>query len=268
MRLDVDRMGGMRVSTNNILGPSLEARLSELGEACRILAMEGHGNMTLGHLSLRDPDGRGVWMKRRGISLGEVRGPEDFLLIADDGAVLAGSGAHHAEWPIHTEVYRSRPEIHAIAHTYPFYGSVIGATAAPIMAVTREACYFDGRVARYSETSNLITTPELGRGLAGVLGPHYAVLMHNHGVAFCGRSTAECVVVGIMLERVCKAIVVLNGTSLDWSPAREAAEMQPEVGVIPEHETARFWNYFRRKLARSGGPVPSGVDTQGNRNII
>ena len=261
-------MGGMRLSTGNILAQSLEARLSELVEACRILEMEGHGNMTLGHLSLRDPDGRGAWIKRRGISLGEVCGPEDFVLIAHDGKILAGTGARHAEWPIHMEIYRARPEIQTIAHTYPFYGSVIGATAAPITAVTREACYFERRVARYSKSSNLITTPELGRGLVEVLGPHYAVLIHNHGVAFCGRSTAECVVIGIMLERVCKAIVVLSGTSLDWSPAREAAEMQPAVGVIPEHETARFWNYFRRKLAKSTERRAPGISIQGNRNII
>ena len=31
--------------------------VDELARACRILEMEGHGDMTLGHLSLRDPEG-------------------------------------------------------------------------------------------------------------------------------------------------------------------------------------------------------------------
>jgi len=261
-------MGGMRLSTRKVLGQTLEIRLSELAEACRILEMEGHGNMTLGHLSLRDPDGRGVWMKRTGISLGEVSGPDDFLLVDFGGNLLAGSGTRHAEWPIHTEIYRARPELNTIAHTYPFYGSVLGATAAPIAAVTREACYFDGRVARFSITSNLITTPERARKLAEVLGPHYAVLMHNHGVAFCGRNTPECVVVGVVLERVCKSIVALNATGLEWSPAREAEEMQPAAGVIPEHETARFWNYYRRKLARVTARTASAVAAQSTRNVV
>jgi L-fuculose-phosphate aldolase len=47
----------------------LTTALTELAYGCRILHMEGHADMTLGHLSLRDPDGRGVWLKRSGIGL-------------------------------------------------------------------------------------------------------------------------------------------------------------------------------------------------------
>ena len=38
---------------------NLQAALADLARACRILEMEGHGDMTLGHLSLRDPGERG-----------------------------------------------------------------------------------------------------------------------------------------------------------------------------------------------------------------
>jgi len=261
-------MGGMRLSTTETSGRSLDDRLTELADACRILEMEGHGDMTLGHMSLRDPDDRGAWIKRSGISFAEVRGPDDFVLVGYDGTILAGSGARHAEWPIHTEIYRARPEIQSVAHTYPFYASVLGATAAPIAAATRESCYFEGRVARYSVTSNLITTTALGSGLAEALGPHYAVLMHNHGVTFCGRNIPECLVIGLMLERVCSVMVTLNASGLDWSPAREAEEMQPAVGVIPEYQTARFWNYYRRKLARVASRMPVRVVQQNPRNAV
>ena len=47
------------------MDPELNAQLDKLARACRILEMEGHGDMTLGHLSLRDPLGRGYWLKRR-----------------------------------------------------------------------------------------------------------------------------------------------------------------------------------------------------------
>ena len=48
----------------------LRQSLDELARACRILEMEGHGDMTLGHLSLRDPGQRGCWLKRNRIGLG------------------------------------------------------------------------------------------------------------------------------------------------------------------------------------------------------
>ncbi len=63
-------------------------RLTEAARACRILDMEGHGDMTLGHLSVRGSSGRGFWMKRNRIGLGEVLGAEDFVTIASSGAAL------------------------------------------------------------------------------------------------------------------------------------------------------------------------------------
>ena len=70
----------------------LTTALTELAYGCRILHMEGHADMTLGHLSLRDPDGRGVWLKRSGIGLGEVRDGGDFSDARWYGAVDAKEG--------------------------------------------------------------------------------------------------------------------------------------------------------------------------------
>jgi len=43
------------VVTDPAAEANLHAALVELARACRVLEMEGHGDMTLGHLSLRDP---------------------------------------------------------------------------------------------------------------------------------------------------------------------------------------------------------------------
>ena len=45
--------------------------------AVRILAMEGHNDITLGHMSLRDPQGRGLWLKKSKRGLDEIAGPDD-----------------------------------------------------------------------------------------------------------------------------------------------------------------------------------------------
>ena len=69
---------------------TLEQSLARLACGCRILELEGHGDMTLGHLSLRDPQQRGFWMKRNRVGLGEITGPEDFVLVNFDGDKRAG----------------------------------------------------------------------------------------------------------------------------------------------------------------------------------
>src|SRR6185437_16629072 len=81
-------------------------QLTDAARACRVLDMEGHGDMTLGHLSVRDSSGKGFWMKRNQIGLGEVIGADDFVLLDWDGKQIAGPGRSHSEWPIHSEILR------------------------------------------------------------------------------------------------------------------------------------------------------------------
>jgi hypothetical protein len=50
---------------------------------------------TLSHQSLRDPAGRGVWLKRSGIGSGEVRDAGDLVLIDCSGNRLSGTGWLH-----------------------------------------------------------------------------------------------------------------------------------------------------------------------------
>jgi hypothetical protein len=137
----------------------LRQSLDELARACRILEMEGHGDMTLGHLSLRDPERRGFWLKRNRIGLGEVRGADDFVLVDWDGQQLAGSGGRHSEWPIHSEILRTRPDVQVVAHTHPFHACVFSASLDPLQPFSLDADYFVD-VPRHIDQVALITTKE------------------------------------------------------------------------------------------------------------
>jgi L-fuculose-phosphate aldolase len=151
------------------LNPSIEQELTELARASRILELEGHGDMSLGHVSLRDPGGRGFWMKRNRIGLGEVLGPADFVLVTFDGEKIDGEGGRHSEWPIHSEIFRNRPDVQVVAHTHPFYCSVLSASSEPLLPFTLEADYFI-EVPRHEDDVALITTREEGQSLAKALG--------------------------------------------------------------------------------------------------
>jgi L-fuculose-phosphate aldolase len=67
------------------LTPPLDRKLVQLAEAHWVPAQNGHGNGTLGHMSLRDAQGRGFWLKRMAIGLNEVRDGADFILLDMDG---------------------------------------------------------------------------------------------------------------------------------------------------------------------------------------
>jgi L-fuculose-phosphate aldolase len=141
--------------------------------------------------------------------------------------------------------------VHAVGHTHPRYTGVLATTGADLVGVTREGSFFHGRVSRYGVTANLIATPQLGAGLAAALDKEFVVLMRNHGVVFCGRGIGECAVIGVLFERACEAQLVANASGLDWSPSRPGDQERRGIGPVSDRDAARFWNYYRRRLARA-----------------
>jgi L-fuculose-phosphate aldolase len=230
----------------------LRKSLDELARACRILEMEGHGDMTLGHLSLRDPAGRGLWLKRNRIALGEVCGADDFVLVDWDGQQLAGSGGRHSEWPIHSEILRVRPDVQVVAHTHPFHACVVSASLDPLQPFGLDADYFID-VPRHIDQVALITTKEEGAALARALGNGFAVFMANHGVTFAGTSVPHATCVGIFLEKACKAQLAGQGAGFRASmPDLATREKRRSQMMTPAH-WEHCWHYFCRKLAARGG---------------
>jgi ribulose-5-phosphate 4-epimerase/fuculose-1-phosphate aldolase len=221
--------------------------LTEAARACRVLDMEGHGDMTLGHLSVRENGGRGFWIKRNRIGLGEVQGPDDFVLVDWDGRHIAGSGGRHSEWPIHSEILRARPDVNAVVHSHPFYTSVFSAASEPLQPYTLDADYFI-EIARHESEMALIATQEEGKALARSLGNDFAVLMSNHGVTFCGSTIEHAVCVGIFLEKACKAHLVGRAANIKIGmPGRAVREKRKQQIMTPMH-WEHSWNYFCRKL--------------------
>jgi ribulose-5-phosphate 4-epimerase/fuculose-1-phosphate aldolase len=237
----------------NAIAPdaALRGELSDAARACRILEMEGHGDMTLGHLSLRDPRGHGFWMKRNRIGLGEVLGPDDFILVDWDGHQLLGAGGRHSEWPIHSEILLLREDVRVVVHSHPFHTCVFSASNDPLQPFTLDADYFVD-VPRHDAEVALITTKDEGAALARDLGQSFAVFMGNHGVTFCGTSVPHAICIGIFLEKACRAQLAGQGAGFRPSfPARATREKRRSQMMTPIH-WEHSWNYFCRKLARGG----------------
>jgi ribulose-5-phosphate 4-epimerase/fuculose-1-phosphate aldolase len=223
--------------------------LFDLAVACRVIALYGHEDKTLGHLSWRDPGGRGVWIKSAHKGLAEIKSSEDFVLIDMDGKRLAGDAPLHKEWPIHTEIIRSRPEINVVGHTHPFYACLLAATNEDLMGIAHEGCYFNAHVPRYRGTSFLIDTHQLGVDLKNALGDHLIVLMNNHGLTFCGSNLAEACTLAIVFEKACKQQITLKATGYGMiQPDREEIALKARnlsrLGIL-----SGFWDYYKRQLA-------------------
>jgi len=240
---------------NRDMTAALRASLDELARACRVFELEGHGDRVVGHMALRDPEGRGFWMKRAGIALGEVYDARDFVLLGFDGRKLAGDGRSHGEWPIHGELLRARPNIVATAHTHPFYASVYSACDEPLRTVVPRSTTQPVRPPRWNGSADLIATQDAARSMVETMGAHHAVLLRNHGIVTCGPNIADPVLIGIALEKMCREALCVAASGLAYScPEEDELLKKLETGATLDPAIVggrALWRYYQRKLARA-----------------
>lgn len=235
----------------------LRSALERLAEAQRILAMDGHNDLTLGHMSMRDAQGRGLWIKKAHRGIDEVFGMDDFALIAWNGSLLSNDGPLHSEWPIHAQIMLARNDVNFVGHTHARYSVLFSAANEELAALNHEGANLVGRVGRFERTAGLINTVELGDELAAALGHNPVALLKNHGIVFTGATIEECTLNGLFLERAARMQITMASTGWPWS-APSGEQHDRKMNADPEAERRyhlSFFEYFRRSLMRYENPA-------------
>jgi L-fuculose-phosphate aldolase len=224
--------------------------------ACRILALEGYADLTLGHVSGRIPGTPTVYIKRRGIALGETE-PDDVISFELDDADALDSPEMHLEAVLHTEVYRARPDVGAVVHGHPPYATALAATDASLELLTHDAVLFVDGLSVYDETAELITQTDQGRAVAAALGDRNAVLLRNHGVLTVGRDVPWAVLAACTLERAVRLQTVAAALGdlrpIDEELARRMYPAKYHDGLVEE-----YWQAWLRRLEHRADEAPSG----------
>ena len=217
----------------------------QVASACRILAAEGYSDLTLGHVSAREPDGA-VWIKRKGVALDEVR-PKDVVAVDDRDAVLP------LETVLHTSVYRVRPDVGAVVHGHPPNATALSATGAPLSLLTHDSVLFADGVGRFDEP-DLIIGDEQGGRVAAALGDGRAVLLQNHGVVVVGKDVPWAVLTAVTLERAARLQSVASTLGelrpLSQQLARELLPTKYRDEFVDE-----YWAAWQRQVAHDGGGI-------------
>lgn len=229
-------------------GPADPVAAVSLG--CRVLGSQDQSDFVWGHLSVRDPDGRGVWMKSAGWGFEELD-PERVVLVDPDGQVLAGTQRRHAEFPIHTEVMAARSDVNCVVHSHSASAVAFGALAVPLRPVSHEANMFvPPDIPRFTETGDLILTRELGRSVAATLADRNACLMVNHGICVAAADVPTAVVTTILLDRACRMQLSTQaaGGEQHWSDDDEARAKREHC--YPDPLIQQAWDYLVRGLRR------------------
>ncbi|MFQ5410252.1 MAG: class II aldolase/adducin family protein [Anaerolineales bacterium] len=222
---------------------------TQIAWACRILAMGGHTDLTLGHVSARGSEDQ-VYIKRKGLGLNEVT-PDDILTIDLDRNKLAGDGKVHLEAVLHTEVYRLRPDVGAVAHTHPPYTTALSATSVKLEFVNHDAVLFRDGVGIFNKTADLILDAENGQAVARALGSRRAVLMCNHGMLVADKTVPWVVYAALTLERAARIQAIATSFGA-LQPIPQETVNRMYANKYRDEFIEEYWQYLLRETRRRG----------------
>jgi L-fuculose-phosphate aldolase len=227
-----------------------DALIEQVAWACRILARQGYEDLTLGHVSARGSDGRTIYIKRKGVALGEVT-PDDVLALDLGDEVREVRGTMHLEAVLHTEVYKRRPDVGCVVHGHPPCATAFSATDADFEVLTHDGVLFIDGLARFDGVPDLIIDEVQGAEVAAALGQRSALLLRNHGVLVAERDVAWATLASVLLERslqlqaIATAFGSLRPISPEWVERIHPRKYQDG---FPEE----YWDAWVRELRRDG----------------
>jgi L-ribulose-5-phosphate 4-epimerase len=161
---------------------------------------------TSGNLSARVPGRELMVIKPSGIAYDELT-PEAMVVCDLHGRPVDGDLAPSSDAATHGYVYRSMPEVGAVAHTHSPYATAWAIRGEPIPCVlTAMADEFGGPIP--VGPFALIGGEDIGRGVVETLGGGRspAVLMRSHGVFAIGPGPREAIKAAVMCEDVARTV--------------------------------------------------------------
>ncbi|MGH7036013.1 MAG: class II aldolase/adducin family protein [Stellaceae bacterium] len=179
--------------------------------------------------------------------------PEHLLVCGMDGKSRERSNRARppSEVYIHTEIFRARPDVQAVAHFHhdltTTFSLVEGATLVP---VKNHAMRWESGIPTHPDPSH-VSSPELGRAVAASLGPHQALLIRAHGEVVVAESLpallADCVHFVENAEALYRAAMLGKVVPLT------AKEMDAFRGDFHrEPHAAKLWSYYVGRGVEAG----------------
>jgi len=225
--------------------------VDDLATASRILADQGVFDAA-GHVSMRHP-GRGErFLMSRSLAPALVTADDIMEFTLDCEACDARGRTAFIERYLHGGIYRSRPDVMAVAHGHSPSVIPFGLVPTPMRATYHNAAFlaagvpvFDIRT-RFGTTDIVINSAERGAGVAEALGDKSVVLLRAHGFVAVGPSLQAAVFRAIFTE--ISARVQLQAATLGGPIAALDREEGRLADAINLATVGRSWEFWKRRV--------------------
>ncbi len=228
---------------------SIDELKEKVAYSCNILAIEGHWDQILGHVSARIPGEQAFLMKPHSFGFEEIR-PYHLIVCNLEGEKIRGEYMRHSEVFIHSEIYKARPDVNSVVHSHPPYAIAFGSLRQPLRPISHEGSIFHEGLPLFDYTTALIRSPDLGAKVAESLKNCHGLLMKNHGSTVVGESVEVATLYAVFLERAARIqLSAMAAGEPTWSSDSDA-KLKFEQIYHPQRLTA-MWDYFVRRAKRT-----------------
>ncbi len=223
----------------------------ELAALHRLYVKFGWTDLIYTHISARVPgEPQQYLMKRDGLLFQEVTA-SNLLRVDFDGNVLSGDEPNNqAGHLIHTAILKARPDINVAAHTHSRAGAAVSAMRCGLLPLSQHSNILLPTVA-YHEYQDVTNEEGECEALARDLADKFIMVMHNHGLLACGRTTAEAFYYLYFVEMACKIQVdVLASGQETVVPSEQIIQDLYESAGAPGEQPmgTRVWPPMLRML--------------------
>ncbi len=159
--------------------------------------------LTFGNFSLRDPETGYICITPSGMPY-ETLHPSDIVVVDIDNNIVDGERKPSIEAPMHTAIYRKRPDVNGIIHTHSTFCTAWACRDIDGMpCITSEAADLVGGKVKVAEFC-LPGSQELADVTSDAIGQDRAVLMGNHGAICVDSDIDKALKDAIVLEESAK----------------------------------------------------------------
>ncbi len=220
------------------MSDALEALKEKIVMACKVLqkqrVLDGYG-----HLSARLSDGR--ILSTPHMPPGKVA-LRDLIIIDAQGKKLDGLGEPNGETPMHTAIYRARPDVQCVLHYHADELIAVAAAGEGIKVLANCGVPFYRGTPIY-DSPLLIRTDPLGDKVAATLGDRNAVLLRGHGGTVVADNLDTLLRLGIDLVRSAKLQIMATPLGPLKTHSQEECEQMLKGHERP-NANRRYIDYY------------------------
>jgi HCOMODA/2-hydroxy-3-carboxy-muconic semialdehyde decarboxylase len=223
--------------------------------ASRILSTTEAGILgAYGHVSARSPTNSKHYFISTDRSPGSITAADMIENDLDSRAAVPTDKSQFQEVYIHGEIYKARPDAMAVLHAHTAELVAFGQSSVPLRPVLLGGSFigaglpiydirkYTGGYASPVGCAHCISTPELGRALAEVLGNRGGSLLFGHGIAVVAGSVPELVnrAYAMRLNAVIQQMALSLGGTVNYLEDAGASVATPDPAA---------WEYWRRRVS-------------------